>query len=197
MPGVEVGASTDAELHLRIIAGEIGAAVTWQERHQPAVMAMLLKRGHSLDDAEELWNETFEAVLRAAPRLEPRGESLRAYAFRVAQKRSARRFARLQKELETVPLLDVDQRRDEPPAPWQPLSPRARAMRDCIERAPDRVRAVAEVLLAGGSRRELASTFKVSLDGAYKIVERAKGWLRDCVEAAFRTDAPASPLGGG
>src|SRR5688572_25604460 len=82
----------DVELHERIIMLDPVALAAWEAQHRPAVVGWLVRGGLAPSDAEEVWNDVFAATVSAAPRLEPRGPSLRRYAFRVARNMRADRL---------------------------------------------------------------------------------------------------------
>src|SRR5438046_10275664 len=88
----------DEELHEQIILLDEDAIREWQAGHSGLIVGWLAKRGIGVPDAEEIWNDVLSATVEAAPRLNPRGVSLRRYAFRVARNLAADRRERLQQE---------------------------------------------------------------------------------------------------
>ena len=73
------------EIHERIIVGDPVALAAWQDATKPAVVAYVRKKGLSLDDADEIWNDAFYATIQRAPTLERDGSSLRRFAFGVVR----------------------------------------------------------------------------------------------------------------
>ena len=174
---------TDARLHARIIAGDQAALAQWQERHVGSVMRMLLGRGLSLHDAEEVWNDAFLSTVKAAARLLPLGESMRRYVFKAALLQAATRFREEQKRVKAEPLEDTMQ----PVAladPSEQLSPMAQKLRACIDAAGERVRILANLLLSGADTLQIAAVLEVKRNSVAKLKERTLLALRRCIEGA-------------
>ena len=169
----------DEKLHDGIVLLDRGALTAWQERYAPAIIAWLQRGGLTLADAEEVWNDVFAAAVAAAPRLSPRGVSLRRYAFRVARNIRADRL-RDSRRLQTVPLddsLELRSHRDSPPDPA-----RVEALRECLLVAPDRYRLVTELTDQGDDVAELAVVFAIQPESVHQLRRRARHWLATCVE---------------
>jgi RNA polymerase sigma factor (sigma-70 family) len=182
------GRPTDAELHALILTGDESALAAWESRVRPDVIRMLANDGTTPEDAEEIWQETFLATwarLLKEPPLVPPGESLRAYAFRVASNMCGRRRKARGRGIETVPLLDET---DEPAAAAIATvdSARVRALQECLERGPERVRLVARLLMEQISRRQLATALGIAETSIGQIVARTKAVLAECIEGAGR-----------
>lgn len=168
----------DAEIHERILMLDPDALAAWEAQHRPALLGWLLKGGLSMSDAEEVWNDTFAATVNAAPNLEPRGPSLRRYAFRVARNLKADRLesasristAALDDHLEAAApkALPVDERR-------------IAALRSCLDQCPERYRVVIELAESGRDVHELAELLGIAEDSVYQVRHRARLWLQRCV----------------
>jgi DNA-directed RNA polymerase specialized sigma24 family protein len=137
-------------------------------------------------DAEEIWNDTFEACWRSVgrnPPIAPLGEGLRRYAFGVAQRLIARRRAVGQKEIETVPLMEVDQQRAEAlPAQLRRPSRLMHAFRRCMEMASERTRLTVELSMYKASPEEFATALGIKTTSVRETAARAHRAIRRCVE---------------
>lgn len=179
---------TDAELHTLILAGDEAALAAWEDRVRPDVLRMLANDGTAPEDAEEIWQEAFLATwarLMKEPPLNPPGESLRAYVFRVASNICGRNRAARARSIETVPLIDET---DEPTTAGVATmdSVRVRALRDCLEQGSERVRLVAGLLMEQISRPQFAKALGIAETSVGQIVVRTKMVLADCIEGGSR-----------
>jgi RNA polymerase sigma factor (sigma-70 family) len=179
---------TDTQLHTLILAGDEAALAAWEDRIRPDVLRMLANDGTKPEDAEEIWQEAFLATWRRlfnAPPLEPPGESLRAYAFRVASNLRAKQRVAANRSIATVPLFDET---DEPVG--RPIatadSARVRVLRECLETGTERVRLVAEMLMEQISRRQLAAALGIAESSVGTIVARTKAILAKCIEGGMK-----------
>jgi RNA polymerase sigma factor (sigma-70 family) len=169
----------DEALHEGIILLEHQALRDWQARHGPVVMGWLRKRGISVPDAEEIWNDVLSATVRAAPGLKPRGISLRRYAFGVARNLAADRYEQLSR-LSTEPL---DERIAERQRPLSAPDPRRlAALRRCLATALDRDRLVMELTSEGASVDELAALLRIEPGSVYQVQHRARIRLQGCID---------------
>lgn len=179
---------TDAELHALMLAGDEAALAAWETRVRPDVLRMLANDGTTPEDAEEIWQEAFLATwarLMKDPPLTPPGESLRAYAFRVASNICGRMRTARARSIETVPLLDET---DEPTATAIASvdSARVLALRECVEQGTERVGLVARLLMEQLSRRQLAKALGIAETSVGQIVARTKMVLAECIESGSR-----------
>jgi RNA polymerase sigma-70 factor (ECF subfamily) len=171
----------DAQLHERIIMLDPSALAEWEGRYRPAVIGWLIRGGLSSPDAEEVWNDVFAATINASATLEPMGVSLRRYAFRVARNLRADHFER-RSRLVTTPLDDaITETPDPDPTRSLPDPSRVTALRECLERCPERYRVVIELAETGHDVSELAAALGVAPDSVYQIRHRARQWLQRCV----------------
>ena len=169
----------DEALHEGIILLHEQALRDWQARHAPVVLGWLRKRGISVPDAEEIWNDVLSATVKAAPGLTPRGQSLRRYAFGVARNLAADRFEQLRR-LSAEPL---DERLGEPQRPPSTPDPhRLAALRRCLATALDRDRLVMELTSEGASVGELAALLKIEPGSVYQVQHRARVRLQGCID---------------
>jgi RNA polymerase sigma factor (sigma-70 family) len=179
---------TDPQLHTLILTGDEAALAVWEDRTRPDVLRMLANDGTTPDDAEEIWQEAFLATwgrLFKAPPLEPLGESLRAYVFRVASNLRAKQRAAANRSIATVPLFDETDETVGRSIPT-PDSARVRALRDCLDNGTARVRLVAEMLMEQMSRRQLAAALGIAESSVGTIVARTKAILAECIEGGLK-----------
>ena len=170
----------ELELHERIIANDPSALAAWQDATKPAIVRYVVKRGLSIDDAEEIWNDAFLATVLEAPTLERDGSSLRRFVFTVARNKAIDRRRRapaepplpLNDELLTVPLGRTV---------LQPDERRVTALRECLGEIRERYLIVLQMKNDGYGVDEVARVLEIAADSVYKVIERAKRWMRDCV----------------
>jgi RNA polymerase sigma-70 factor (ECF subfamily) len=107
--------ATDADLMVRVRAGDREAFAELVDRHKDAVVNYLTRLSGSRDRAEDLGQETFLRLFRSAGGYVEQGY-LRAYLFRIATNlvRSEERRERRQRLL--LPLLGGEPDRSEPAA---------------------------------------------------------------------------------
>jgi RNA polymerase sigma factor (sigma-70 family) len=173
----------DPVLHARILAGDEQALATLDDRVGPRCMAWLsTSRGASPEDAQEAWADALAAVWQNIKTIDP--AKLSGYAFKVAANKaasSARKNGR-RIEADAISLEDYMADKDIEHVQKSPESALVRRLRECIERASERVRVVAGLLRSGAGVKEIASIFKVKEDSAYQIKARTLRALRDCME---------------
>jgi RNA polymerase sigma factor (sigma-70 family) len=169
----------DEALHEGIILLEEQALRDWQARHAPVIVGWLAKRGIPMSDAEEIWNDVLAATVKAAPGLNPRGISLRRYAFRVARNLAADRRERLNR-LSTEPI--DEGMADLRPRMSAPDPRRVEALRSCLEKALARDRLVMELTAEGTTVDELATLLGIEPGSVYQVQRRARIRLQGCIE---------------
>jgi len=167
---------SDEELMAAVARGDERALGTLVERHGPRIHAHLARLTDSVDDADDLLQETWVRVARGARTYEP-GRPVRPWLFGIASNLARDHFRRRAVRLRAA-------REPAPPAdPGPPLvRPLERlALRERVARLPERLRAVvllrvfeemseAEMAQAlGGPRGTVASR----LDGALRELKRA------------------------
>jgi RNA polymerase sigma-70 factor, ECF subfamily len=115
MPSALRQEATDADLMVRVRAGDREAFAELVDRHKDAVVNYLTRLSGSRDRAEDLGQETFLRLFRSAGGYVEQGY-LRAYLFRIATNlvRSEERRERRQRLL--LPLLGGEPDRSEPAA---------------------------------------------------------------------------------
>jgi RNA polymerase sigma-70 factor (ECF subfamily) len=115
MPGALRQEASDADLMVRVRAGDREAFADLVDRHKDAVVNYLTRLSGSRDRAEDLGQETFLRLFRSAGGYVEQGY-LRAYLFRIATNlvRSEERRDRRQRLL--LPLLGGEPDRSEPSA---------------------------------------------------------------------------------
>jgi RNA polymerase sigma-70 factor, ECF subfamily len=177
---------TDAQIHARILAGDADALAVWQDRTRPAIVSYAEKHGATPEEAEEMWNDVFLATWKRAlrePPIDPPGEGLRRYAFRVAMNRVARRYEQRNRQVPTTRLSDRDMElpaladaRDER------LSPLIIALRQCLERADERIRKAYELSLQEAPDSEIAEVLGIRPASVRPTLWRADRHMRKCIE---------------
>jgi RNA polymerase sigma factor (sigma-70 family) len=175
----------DEELHERIILLDPVALDAWAANVRPAILGWLVRGGLSIADAEEVWNDAFAATINAAPALEPRGISLRRYAFRVARNLRADRMEAAAR-LVTTPLDEQLETANPNPARALPDGRRVAALLECLERCPERYRLVIELAQSGSDTNALARLLGIDVGSVYQVRRRARLWLQRCVEERVR-----------
>jgi RNA polymerase sigma-70 factor (ECF subfamily) len=115
MPGALRQEASDADLMVKVRAGDREAFADLVDRHKDAVVNYLTRLSGSRDRAEDLGQETFLRLFRSAGGYVEQGY-LRAYLFRIATNlvRSEERRERRQRLL--LPLLGGEPDRSEPSA---------------------------------------------------------------------------------
>jgi RNA polymerase sigma factor (sigma-70 family) len=174
----------EEEIHERIIMLDPAALTTWETAHRGAVVGWLVRGGLSAADADEVWNDAFAATVNAAPDLTPRGVSLRRYAFRVARNLRADRMAALRR-LPTSSLEESGAASDPYARSPVPDHRRIDALKNCLERCPERYRMVIELAEEGRDADELASILNIDRGSVYQVRHRARLWLQRCVREAI------------
>jgi len=169
----------DEALHERIIFLDEQAIRDWQARHAPVVIGWLVRRGIPVPDAEEVWNDVLGATVKAAPGLNPRGISLRRYAFRVARNLAADRRELLVRQRAEPLDEELPERHVRASAP-DPK--RVNALRKCLENALPRDRLVLELTSDGATVDELASLLEIEPGSVYQVQRRSRLRLQHCIE---------------
>jgi RNA polymerase sigma factor (sigma-70 family) len=175
----------EVEIHERIIMLDPTALMAWEEEHRPAVVGWLIRGGLATPDAEEVWNDAFAATINAAPGLNPRGISLRRYAFRVARNLRADRLAAASR-LATSSFEEGSEIGDPYERRPVPDAGRVQALVACLERCPERYRVVIELAESGRDTEELADLLGIERESVYQVRHRARLWLQRCVGETVR-----------
>jgi RNA polymerase sigma factor (sigma-70 family) len=179
----------DAEfkrLHVGIIAGELPAQVMFEREVRPYALGIATRRGLTLDDAEEIWNDAFRVGLERAATIVPHGSRLRAFVLSVVHSRSVD-FVRLRVRRGEV---DFDGAQTEIDATSATRRPPATSLsqavldslRRCLETASALHRDVITIASNSLTAREIASALAVSEANAAKIRQRARAWFARCLE---------------
>ncbi len=179
--------SSETELHALIVARDEGAFAEWERRTAPRVLRMLIARGASVEDAEEIWNETLSITWARAVAplpLEPAGEGLRRYAFGAARRVLAGRIRSGSREVQTVALDERDQlgTPDFRTAASRQPSKRVYALRRCMEMIEERWRVILEMVMIHADAAEIADAVGIAQSSVRKYVQRAKSVIRACIE---------------
>jgi len=173
----------DSVLHARLLAGDEQALATLDEQVGSRCMGWLMKsRGASFEDAQEAWSDALTAVWKDVKKIVP--AKLSGYAFKVAANKAASIARKNGRRIETdaISLEDYMADKDIERVQQAPESALVRRLRECIERARERVRVVTDLLLSGAGMKEIAAIFKVKEDSAYQIKARTLRALRECME---------------
>jgi len=164
---------SDEELMKRVAQGDGGALAGLVERHSARVHAYLVRYTRSREDADDLLQETWMRVARAARRFDPT-RRFRTWLYGIAtnlardlfRRRGSRERARLEVARET-------------PAREPDIAER-RELHARIEKLPDRMREV--VLLRffeGMNEAEMAATLGIARGTVKSRLHSAMGRLRE------------------
>ena len=152
--------------------------------HQTGVWRYLRVLGCPADEAEDLTQETFLAVL-TKPFQDYNRQATAAYLRQVARNLflSSRRRAVTVSEL------------DEAEAAWLQWAVKddgqelMAALRNCLQTLTDRARQALDLRFGRqASRAEIATATGLSEDGAKNLLQRAKQQLRECIERALASE---------
>jgi RNA polymerase sigma factor (sigma-70 family) len=172
-------------IHVGLIARDPVALVAFEADLRPLVRGYLRKKGASDEDADEIWNDAFLAVIDRAGTIKPLGLGLKPFALSVANRRWIDRL-RLSARMPTQSLPD------DPSAPTPSTSPpdpeRMAAVATCSEGAKPIYREVLEMVSRGLTASEIATVLEISEANAAKIRARAKAWYRECLEGKVSHD---------
>lgn len=181
---------SDGELHARMLLGDEYALHQFQEKHGPKVLAMLCRQ--RVPDPEEVWNDALWALwrrLRSGRPMEPFGDALRFYLYRVAidigrrQRQRANRartlsFDRLTRELGSA--VEGGSAQFEPPVENELVG----QLRECLRRLPEgRIRGVAKLASIGLTNGEIADALGIPENQVAVYKGRALVRLRRCAES--------------
>jgi DNA-directed RNA polymerase specialized sigma24 family protein len=176
-------------LHVGIIAGDPDSQAAFEAEVRPYALGIAVRRGTSLSDAEEIWNDAFRLGLERAPTIAPLGRRLRAFVLTVAHAAAVDRV-RLLKRRNEVELegLESDTAHRGPTGlhATSPLpEPVVRALRRCLETANELHRAVITMTANRLTAREIADVLGLSEANAAKIVQRARAWFARCLDGVM------------
>lgn len=173
-------------LHIGILAGDVDAQVAFEATVRPYALGIVVRRGLSLDDAEEIWNDAFRVGLERAPTITPPGRRLRAFVLTVTHAAAVDRV-RLRKRRNEVDLegveSEIEVRSTTRPEMTSSLSqPVVEALRRCLEAASDLHRNVITMKANSLTAREIGDVLSVTEANAAKIGQRARDWFARCLE---------------
>ena len=175
--GFQAGTESDDDLAVRVGHGERLAFETLYRRWARRVLAYAYRSLSDRGEAEDVVQETFLSLYRAAPNYKPR-ERFGAYLFRIAGNAVRSRVRR------KVPLpLDFSEEEDDSPSIEAPRDWLLFEERERIARAlailPEESREVLLLAVIGGlSYREIAKEAGISEDAVAARISRARKTLR-------------------
>lgn len=177
-------------LHVGIIAGELPAQVTFEREVRPYALGIATRRGLSLDDAEEIWNDAFRVGLERAPTITPHGSRLRAFVLSVVHSASVD-LVRLRKRRNEVEFEGAQTEIDAISAMRRESeSSLSQAILDALNRCLDTASAIHRDVITMASNsltaREIASALAVTEANAAKIRQRARAWFARCLEGVVQ-----------
>lgn len=152
--------------------------------HQADVWRYLRYLGASANDADDLTQETFLAMSRAAF-IERSPPETAAYLRTVARNQLLQARRRAGREIDTVELTVAEQ-------VWKAnvsggFDDYLAALNDCLEKLEGRAREVVEQFYRQArSRQEIAEQMKMKPDGVKSLLRRTRGVLRQCIEQHTR-----------
>jgi RNA polymerase sigma-70 factor (ECF subfamily) len=171
--------SDETDLHERIIANDPSALAAWQEATRPKVLRYVQGKGLSPEDAEEIWNDAMYATIVKAPSLARNGSSLRKWAFKVAHHKAVDRL-----RTATEPPMSLDEGISDEPLVRPAVKPdprRIEALRHCLAGLGERYRTALRLRSIGVEASEVAQVLEIAEASVYKVVQRAKQMMRDCI----------------
>ena len=175
--GFQAGTESDDDLTVRVGRGERSAFETLYRRWARRVMAYAYRSLSDRGEAEDVVQETFLSLYRAAPNYKPR-ERFGAYLFRIAGNAVRSRVRR------KIPVpLDFPDEEDgspsiEAPRDWLLFEERERIAR-ALATLPEGSRDALLLAVIGGlSYREIAEESGISEDAVAARISRARKALR-------------------
>lgn len=170
----------DDTLMARAAGGEEAAFRLLVQRWESGVRAFLIHMLGSVEEAEDLTQDTFVKVFEQAERYRPEGR-FQSWLFRIAGNlaRSRLRRRNLVGWLSFDPV--VHDRDGGTPGPDDDLvaGERARAVREALTRLPERQRAAITLHRYQGLKyREIAEVLETTLPGVESLIQRALAALR-------------------
>ncbi len=173
---------TDRELTMRARAGQREAFDALVERHGPTLFTFLRRVTGRIEDAQDLFQETFLRAFRGLRSLR-NPDSFGGWVARIAMNAVQRHFSRSQAELHWIEDADPS---DEDVEHGDPLESeeRRRTVRAAITRLPDRQRAVVSLRLDMDlSFQEIANILGIREDNARAHHYQALRSLRRMLES--------------
>jgi len=173
-------APDDDVLMVRTAAGEEAAFRLLVQRWEPDVRAFLIHMLGSVEEAEDLTQDTFVKIFREAGRYRPE-ERFKSWLFRIAGNlaRSRLRRRRLVGWLSFDPA--VHDRDSGNPGPDDDLvtGERAQTVREALARLPQRQRAALTLQRYQGLKyQEIAAAMDTTLPGVESLIQRGLAALR-------------------
>ncbi|MCA9241957.1 MAG: RNA polymerase sigma factor [Planctomycetales bacterium] len=155
--------------------------------HHQTVWRLLRFLGASPDEAEDLTQETFLAVLRSSYEHRSDREST-AFLRAVARNQLLMLRRRQQREVETVEIeaAELVWAAQVEPLGWQEYT---QSLRNCVGKLAGRAaQAVNLCYREGFGRSEIAERLDMHPDGVKTLLRRTRGVLRECVEKTMRRE---------
>ena len=182
----------DAELkrlHVAIIAGDPVAQVEFEAAVRPYAFSIVRRRGLSIDDAQDLWNEAFQFGLEQAPTVTPVGRPLRAFILHVVHTKAVD-LVRLRSRRGDVGLEAAEPALELAAARTRPLVTTisdvvATALNRCLEAASQIHRDVMTMMANGLPASEIAALLGLSEANAAKLRQRSRAWFKACLEGVI------------
>ena len=192
-----------SQLLARAGLGDRAAFATLYERTSAHLLAVVLRIQRDRSQAEEILQEVYVSVWRAASSFDAAQSQPLTWLTSVARNRAidSLRRAQTQPRLKGGPATDdedsdvYDTVADESPGPLELLgrASEARVLTQCMQQlsAPQR-QSVALAFFDGLSHAEVAANLRQPLGTVKSWVRRALLSLKDCLEAAAQRDAAAA-----
>jgi RNA polymerase sigma factor (sigma-70 family) len=167
-----------AALMARAGRGESQAARQLVERLGPRTLNLARRMLGDAAEAEDVTQETFLRVWRAAPGWKPDGAQVATWAHRVTVNLC---LDRLRRSGRMIASAEPPEQTDEAPLPLEGMirADRARAVREALARLPERQRAaIALVTYDGLSQSQAAEVLEVSVEALESLLARARRALK-------------------
>jgi RNA polymerase sigma-70 factor (ECF subfamily) len=169
---------SDEELLESSGRGDQGAFAELYRRHAGNVYGFLLRRGLTTTEADDLCQEIFMGLLKAAPRFEPRAK-VKTFLYRIAFNQLAKATRRRKPTLESRDSVPDGRRDPEEATAMTEMAKRVRtAMNTLTEEQRD---ALLLNHFQGMSYREVAETLDVPIGTVRSRLARAKLALREAL----------------
>lgn len=171
---------TDDALMIDFVDGDDGALRILVERWERPVFAFLVRMLGSAEEAEDLCQDTFMSMIKAAGRYQPEGK-FQSWLFRIAGNQARNRLRR-RRILRWVPL--ADEHATSPatgPDPLDALAGREsqRLVQEAIAGLPERQRQALVLKQYHDMRyQEIADTMGTSVSSVQMLLHRAMNALR-------------------
>ena len=185
---------SDVDLLLQAGAGNRQAAARLIREHSPKILGIATRMLNDSVEAEDIVQETFIRVWKAAPKWKPGGAKVSTWICKIAMNLC---LDRLRKK-KSAPLDDVPEIRDGAARPEQQmeLDSRSRMIRQALSNLPERQRAALSLCYFQElSNIEAADIMDVSVDALESLLSRGRRALKAALSGLKDELMIETPLG--